>query len=61
MEKLLSRTEAAKILGVSLPTFDRMCKTHQIPFVKLGRSVKVIPRELEEWVKSCSTGGHSDG
>jgi len=49
---MLSRREAAEKLGVSLPTFDRICKAQRIPVVRIGRSVKVSEEKLEAWVDS---------
>lgn len=51
MTVLLSRNEAAKRLGISLPTFDRIYKKEGIPYIQIGGSIKVPENELEAWVE----------
>lgn len=44
-------SEAAKSLGISLSTLDRLSKRGEIPFVRLG-SVRIYPCEiLQEWLR----------
>jgi excisionase family DNA binding protein len=50
MNTLLSRAEAAKRLGISLPTFDRIYKKCGIPHIQIGHSVKIPAKELDEWI-----------
>ena len=50
MNILLSRTEAAKRLGISLATFDRIYKKCGLPYILIGHSVKVPENELEAWI-----------
>lgn len=50
MNILLSRTEAAKRLGISLATFDRIYKKCGLPYILIGHSVKVPEKELEAWI-----------
>lgn len=50
MTVLLSRQEAAKRLGISLPTFDRIYKKDGIPYIQIGGSIKVPEHELEAWI-----------
>lgn len=41
----LSKSEAAKLLGVSLPTINRRLRDGSIPFVKIGARV-LVPAEF---------------
>ena len=50
MNTLLSRAEAAKRMGVSLRTFDRIYKKCGLPYIVIGRSVKVPEKELDAWI-----------
>lgn len=50
MNILLSRAEAAKRLGISLATFDRIYKKCGLPYIVIGHSVKVPEKELEAWI-----------
>lgn len=50
MNILLSRTEAAKRLDISLATFDRIYKKCGVPYIVIGHSVKVPEKELEAWI-----------
>jgi excisionase family DNA binding protein len=47
---LLSRAEAAQRLGISLATFDRIYKKCGLPYIVIGRSVKVPEQELDAWI-----------
>lgn len=47
---LLSRAEAAKRLGISLATFDRIYKKCGLPYIVIGHSVKVPEKGLNEWI-----------
>lgn len=47
---LLSRAEAAKRLGISLATFDRIYKKCGLPYIVIGHSVKVPEKGLEAWI-----------
>jgi excisionase family DNA binding protein len=50
----LSRTEAAEFLGVKAQTlaFWAMTGRHNLPFVKVGNSVKYRLADLEAWLAS---------
>ena len=54
-ERLALRTErqASEILGIALPTLRKWrCLRQQIPFVKLGRSVRYRLADLENFLNS---------
>tara|TARA_Y100001968_G_scaffold306663_1_gene323686 strand:+ start:81 stop:356 length:276 start_codon:yes stop_codon:yes gene_type:complete len=47
---LVSKTEAAKSLGVSERTLERHLKDYGIPYVRFGDRVLFSPKALEAWV-----------
>jgi excisionase family DNA binding protein len=49
-QALLDKKQAAKCLNVSLRTINRGIKARSIPFVKLGKSVRFIPADLERFI-----------
>lgn len=51
MNILLSRTEAAKRLGISMATFDRIYKKCGLPYIVIGHSIKVPEKDLEAWIE----------
>ena len=50
MNALLSRAEAAKRLGISLATFDRIYKKCGLPYIQIGHSIKVPANDLDQWI-----------
>lgn len=50
MNALLSRAEAAKRLGISMATFDRIYKKCGLPYIQIGHSIKVPADDLEKWI-----------
>lgn len=65
MKKLLTRKDASQILGVSLPTIDRMIKDCGLPHLRFGRSVRFPQEPLEalvnENVEKLIIGGKENG
>ena len=62
--QLLSRHEAAKLLGITDRHVDRLIRCAGLPHVRLGRRVLIPRAELERWVASRTTrqhGGRHDG
>lgn len=47
---LLSRAEAARRLGISLATFDRIYKKCGLPYIVVGHSVKIPEKDLDAWI-----------
>ena len=47
---IISRMEAAKFLGVSPRTFDRIQKEKAIPWVLVGRRRKYLLRDLDAYL-----------
>jgi excisionase family DNA binding protein len=56
-EDLLSKTQAAQRLGVSVRNLDYRIKDGSIPFVKIGRLLKFIPSDLERYIQAHRIGG----
>lgn len=50
MTNLLSVSEAAEKLGLKSSTVYKKTSSKEIPFVKLGASVRFKEEELEEWI-----------
>jgi excisionase family DNA binding protein len=48
--RLLRLREVAEYLGLSLDTVHRMCRDGRLPYVKIGRRLRVEPEELARWV-----------
>ncbi len=51
-DKLMTRTEVCKTLGISMGTFCSMVKTQKLPVVEIGRRVFVKQSALENWIDS---------
>jgi excisionase family DNA binding protein len=51
MEKLLTLHEVAEILRASPTTLRIWASKRKIPVIKVGRMVRVSPKELEKWLK----------
>lgn len=49
---LITREDAAKTLGVGLRTIDRFLQKGEIPFVKMGRSVRIRRAELDRFTSA---------
>ena len=46
-KRLLSRTEAADYLDMSVRSFDRLRQEISIPYVRLGRRRRYLPTDLD--------------
>ena len=51
MTKLLTATEVADRLSVSIKTIRKWTCQRSIPFIKLGASVRFREDDLEDWIK----------
>ncbi len=51
---LLTYKEAAAFLTVSEATLRRWVMLRQVPFIKIGKSVRFDPAELEAWIRAQS-------
>lgn len=57
--RLLTKREAATLLGYTVRTLDRMIAKRCIPFLRLptgvglGTKIKFDPQELDKWLAGC--------
>ncbi|MBU2753573.1 helix-turn-helix domain-containing protein [Acidithiobacillus sp. CV18-2] len=59
--KLYSQIEAAPILGKSIAWFERCRWAGEGPkFIKVGRNVRYLGNDLNEWLESRVRGSTSD-
>ena len=57
LPRLLTVKEAAQLLHVSTRTIDRWRLDGMLPFLKLGRLIRIAENELEAFMRS-GRGGH---
>ena len=50
MLKVLTRPEAARLLRVSIRTLDFLVASRQVPFKRLGRSIRFSEKALEDFM-----------
>ena len=50
-EKLLTANQVAKFLNISRAAAYNLMKRGQLPSVRFGRSVRVIPGDLEQFIQ----------
>ena len=53
-KKTLNSQEAAAYIGVSRPTFFRLCQTEGFPVVRIGRAIRVPVDALDRWMEESS-------
>ena len=51
MSNLLTVPQVAEILNLSDLKVYRMINNREIPFIKIGRSVRIHPKSLEKYMK----------
>jgi excisionase family DNA binding protein len=51
MEELLTITQVGNLTNIKTATLRKFVAQREIPFVKLGRLVRFVPSEIEQWVK----------
>jgi excisionase family DNA binding protein len=51
--KLLTISEAANYLGVSISYVYKMCSIRSIDFYKIGRSNKFLMDDLDDFITKC--------
>jgi excisionase family DNA binding protein len=54
---LLDKIQAAQRINISLRNLDNRIKAGTIPFVKIGRLVRFIPRDIEKFIEAHKIGG----
>lgn len=50
-EEAIDRIAAAKILGISVPTLDRLLSKNELPYRKVGGRVIFLKNELYAWLR----------
>ena len=53
-KKVLTATEAARVLNVSKPILYRLCKTPGFPAIYVGRAVRIPYDGLVRWMEENS-------
>jgi excisionase family DNA binding protein len=53
-DKLLKSNEVAERLAISKAFAYRLMKTGEIPVVRIGKSVRVLPEKLDEFIREHS-------
>ena len=51
MQKLLTKTEIAELLNVSVSTIEHYVFFKKIPFIKIGKLVRFSEDEISKWVQ----------
>ncbi len=52
MDSLLSISETAKVLNISISTLYRLTSQKKIPFIKIGSRVVFQPEKIQAWIES---------
>jgi excisionase family DNA binding protein len=55
-EKLMTRSELAKLLGISFPTLGKLIKKGRLPYFRLGRRLYFEFQSVMDYMKK--NGGH---
>jgi excisionase family DNA binding protein len=54
VEKLLTYHEVAILLHLSVRYIAKLVSLGQIPFIKIGRSVRFNPTQIDQWIERRS-------
>ena len=52
MIELLNKRDAAKTLGISPVTVDRLRKSGELPFRRIGSQIRFLPEDLDKFVRN---------
>lgn len=55
-KKMLSLQELADLTGVSYKTLWQMAQAGQIPHVRIGAQIRLLPGEMASWLSSHHIG-----
>ena len=47
----MNKKETADYLKMSIPSIDRYMKTEELPYKKIGKSVRYVRAEIDEWLE----------
>ena len=61
MDELMTRQEVADKTKLGVRTIDNLVATNGIPYIKIRRSIRFCPAQLEEWVKNLNNNKTQDG
>lgn len=53
MNQLLKAEDVATLLQVKPAKIYQMKARHEIPFIKIGGSIRFDPEEIKEWIANC--------
>ena len=53
---LLRAREVARILNIGLSKAYQLMQTGEIPTIRINRSVRVRPSDLDEYIQKCRSG-----
>jgi excisionase family DNA binding protein len=54
---LLDKIQTAELLNISLRTLDNKLKAGVIPHLRLGKLVRFIPSDIENYIQAHKIGG----
>lgn len=54
LAKLLTDTELCEQLVVSRSTLWHLRKSSNLPFRRIGRSIRYVPDEIEQWLETLA-------
>jgi excisionase family DNA binding protein len=60
-QRLLTRHEVGAILAVNLRHVDRLLATNELPVVRIGKSVRVRPADLDEFIANHTAAWRREG
>jgi excisionase family DNA binding protein len=50
--QLMNRTQAAKMLGVSMSLFGKLVRRGDLPAIRFGRIYRFDPEQIAEWIRA---------
>ena len=55
MDRLLTKADVCEVLGVSLPTLNRILADGDLPRLKVRRQVRISQEDLRRYLSGCQT------
>tara|TARA_A100000164_G_C21374175_1_gene525520 strand:+ start:300 stop:515 length:216 start_codon:yes stop_codon:yes gene_type:complete len=50
-DKIMKKQEVADYLKMSIPSIDRYMKNEELPYSKIGKSVRYVREEIDKWLE----------
>jgi excisionase family DNA binding protein len=50
LPELLNRKTGARLIGVSIKTLDNLMDQGKLPYIKVGRQIKIHPNDLQSFI-----------